>query len=151
MNGDWHNDLAAHLRHRCVAVAESCTGGLVAESIARMKGSGDWFRGGVVAYQPETKFRVLGVTRGPVVTESAAEEMARGVAALLEAEAAVGVTGAAGPEPHDGAPPGTVIIAVLVDDRVATRAHHFDGTPEQVCAQARDAALRTLSRMLEAE
>jgi nicotinamide-nucleotide amidase len=143
------NEIGALLDGRCVAVAESCTGGLVAESIARVKGSSDWFRGGVVAYQPETKFRVLGVNHGPVVTARAASEMATGVAALLDAQAAIAVTGAAGPDPHDGAEPGTVVIGIMVDGRVTTHEYHFAGTPEQVCAQARDEAIDGLCRALE--
>jgi nicotinamide-nucleotide amidase len=147
-NADEAATLHERLGSRTVAVAESCTGGLLAQALTGMPGSGDWFRGGVVAYQRDVKFDLLGVTPGPVVTERAAREMARGVADLLGADAAVSITGAAGPEPHDGVPPGTVVVGVVVDGRVAAREYHFEGSPDEVCRQARDAALDDLERAL---
>jgi nicotinamide-nucleotide amidase len=93
-----------------------------------------------VAYQRDVKFELLGVTPGPVVSTRAGAEMAIGVAALLHADVTVAVTGAAGPDPHDGAPPGTVVIAVAVDGHTTTREYHFDGPPPAVahgaCARA---------------
>jgi nicotinamide-nucleotide amidase len=140
--------LGKQLGSRTVAVAESCTGGLLAQALTAMPGSGEWFRGGVVTYQRDVKFDLLGVTPGPVVTEQAAREMASGVAALMAADAAVSITGAAGPDPHDGAPPGTVVVGVLLDGRVDARRYHFEGPPDAVCRQARDAALRDLELAL---
>jgi nicotinamide-nucleotide amidase len=129
---------------RTVAVAESCTGGLVSQALVALPGSGEWFRGGLVAYQRDVKFALLGVSPGPVVTERAACEMAEGVARLLGADVGIGVTGAAGPGALDGASPGTVVVAVSVLGHSMAREYHFDGSPEQVCQQARDAALRDL-------
>jgi nicotinamide-nucleotide amidase len=146
--GDETEGLGRALDGRSLASAESCTGGLVAQRIARAEGSSDWFRGGLVAYQRETKFDLLGVTPGPVVTEPTAREMARGVAKLLNADAAVSVTGAAGPAPHDGASPGTVVVATFVDGDAAARTLHFDGPPERVCEQATDAAISALREAL---
>jgi nicotinamide-nucleotide amidase len=133
---------------RTVAVAESCTGGLLAAALAALPGSGDWFRGGVVTYQRDVKFELLGVRPGPVVSERAACEMARGVARMFHADVAVSITGAAGPEPHDGAPAGTVVIAVLAEGRARAHEYHFSGPPDSVCRQARDAALRDLDVVL---
>ena len=141
---DEADGLGRALDGRSLACAESCTGGLVAQRIARTEGSSDWFRGGLVAYQRETKFDLLGVTPGPVVTEPTAREMARGVAKLLKADAAVSVTGAAGPDPHDGASPGTVVVATFVDGDATARTLHFEGSPERVCEQAADAAISAL-------
>jgi nicotinamide-nucleotide amidase len=134
---------------RSVATAESCTGGLVAQALARATGSLDWFRGGVVAYQRGVKYDVLGLTPGPVVTERAAQEMARGVARLLGADVAVSVTGAAGPDPLDGAAPGTVVVGTFVDGRAAARVLRFEGDPGAVCADACAASLRELVSVLE--
>src|ERR1700704_1305718 len=92
--------LSTLLDGRAVATAESCTGGLFAQALAQTEGSSEWFCGGIVAYQRRTKFDVLGVTPGPVVTERTAREMAQGVAGLLGTDIAVAVTGAAGPDPH---------------------------------------------------
>jgi len=129
---------------RRIAVAESLTGGKIAVQLAAAEGAADWFCGGVVAYQSEVKFRVLGVDRGPVVTSSAARQMASGVRELLGADVAVAVTGAGGPEPQDGQPVGTVFIGLSHDDGVRVEEHHFDGEPQQVVAATTVAALRML-------
>ena len=70
------------LRGRTLATAESCTAGLVAQALAATEGSMDWFRGWIVAYQSGVKRELLGVEPGPVVTESAACQMALGAARL---------------------------------------------------------------------
>ena len=72
--------------HRLIArglsfgVAESLTGGLIASRLVNVPGASAWFRGGVVAYDSQVKYDVLGVPAGPVVTESAAAAMAEGAA-----------------------------------------------------------------------
>src|SRR5690242_9892481 len=133
------------LRGRSVACAESCTGGLVAQAFARATGSLDWFRGGLIAYQRGVKYDVLGLDPGPVVTPEAAEQMARGVAELLESDVAVSTTGAAGPDPQDGVEPGTVFVGTFVDGQASATVHHFAGDPAEVCANASTAALRDLA------
>jgi nicotinamide-nucleotide amidase len=130
--------------HR-VAVAESCTGGLVAQSLARIEGSGEWFRGGLVAYHRDVKYSLLDVDPGPVVNERTARRMARRAADLFGATATIGLTGAAGPDPQDGAEPGTVVIATWVDGRTECITHHFTGDPEAVCISGRDAAISALA------
>ena len=50
------------------AVAESLTGGHISAGLSAIEGASDWFKGGVVAYDEEVKFELLGVDRGPVVT-----------------------------------------------------------------------------------
>ena len=132
-----------------LACAESCTAGLVAQALARVTGSLEWFRGGVIAYQRGVKYGVLGLSPGPVVTAEAAEQMARGVAELLDADVAVSTTGAAGPDPLDGVEPGTVFVGVFVDGRSSARMHRFDGEPAEVCAHACASALRDLAAALE--
>jgi nicotinamide-nucleotide amidase len=136
---------------RTVATAESCTAGLVSQSLAAAEGSLVWLRGGLVAYQPTVKRELLGVGPEPVVTEQAAREMAVGAARLFEADAAVSVTGVAGPDPHDGVEPGTVIIGVALGADVETVVHHFDGDASSVCEQAARAALDHLASRLAAE
>jgi PncC family amidohydrolase len=93
-----------------VAVAESMTAGELATAIVDIPGSGDWFQGGVVAYDTETKYKILGVSRGPVVSASAAVEMACGAAALFNADIGIATTGCAGPEPMEDQPVGTLWI-----------------------------------------
>ncbi len=85
-----------------IALAESCTGGLIAKSITDHSGASDVFECGVVSYSGKIKSDLLGVpqttldTFGEVSAETAAE-MARGIAGLGAADFGVGVTGIAGP------------------------------------------------------
>jgi nicotinamide-nucleotide amidase len=136
------------LGHRQLACAESCTAGRVAQVLAGTEGAGQWFRGALVAYQSAVKFEALGVTPGPVVSERAAGEMAAGVARLLDADVAVATTGAAGPEPCDGARPGTVVIGTYRDGATGACTYRFSGDPDQVSAQACTAALEVLAQLL---
>jgi len=101
-----------------LAVAESLTGGLVASRIVNVPGSSEWFRGGVVAYDSEVKFDVLGVPRGPVVSEACAVAMADGVRRLCGADVGLSTTGVAGPTEQEGHPPGTVWLGLAVGDDV---------------------------------
>lgn len=128
-----------------VAVAESLTGGQLAAALAAGPEASTWFAGGVVAYNPTVKFRVLDVAPGPVVTRPCAEQMARGVARLTGAGASVAVTGVGGPDPEEDEQPGTVWLAWCVDGRVGARCHHFDGEPGDVLRATVSAALRALA------
>ena len=97
-----------------VAVAESVTGGYLAGRLTAVPGASREFRGGVVAYDPEVKFGLLGVRRGPVVNDGTAAAMAVGVRKLLGADVGLGLTGVAGPDPLEGHPPGTVHMGMVV-------------------------------------
>ena len=96
-----------------LAVAESVTGGLVTGRLTNVAGASRVLRGGVVSYASEVKFDVLGVSRGPVVSESAALEMARGVKAALGADVGLSLTGVAGPDEQDGMPVGTLFVGFV--------------------------------------
>lgn len=102
-------------RSLTVAVAESLTGGYLAGRLCAVPGASSAFQGGVVAYQPEIKFDLLGVPPGPVVTETAALAMAQGVRRLLNADIGLATTGVAGPDESEGKPVGTVCLAIVSD------------------------------------
>lgn len=128
-----------------VAVAESLTGGAISSRLAAAPDSSTWYAGGVVAYETRVKYDVLGVPQGhPVVTEEAAAAMAAGVAELMRADATVAVTGAGGPEPQEGQPPGTTWIAVCLHGEVTTELHHFSGEPTDIVEKTELRALRSL-------
>lgn len=133
--------------HQTVAAAESLTSGDLATHLGVAEASSEWFKGAVVAYAAEVKFTVLGVDRGPVVTASCAQQMAQGVARLMDSDFAVALTGVGGPTEEEGQPVGTVFFAVhsLSGDRVDEQ--HFAGDAQQVIG---DATLHAL-QMLEAE
>ncbi|MFD0807018.1 CinA family protein [Nocardioides caeni] len=137
-------------RSLTVACAESLTAGAIASALARGEGAASWFAGGVVSYMSEVKFQVLGVAEGPVVTASCAEEMARGVNALLGSRASVAVTGVGGPGEEEGEPPGTVFIATCVEDRIDVTRHLFEGDPPSVLEQTTAAACARLLDRLRA-
>ena len=127
--------------HPTVAVAESCTGGLLMARIVATPTSGDWFIGGLVAYHAEMKFDLLGVEPGPVVTARAAEQMADGVRRLLRTDVGLSTTGVAGPETEEGVPVGTVFVGVA--DGRTSHAHRLslEGDPDEIREQAVDFAL----------
>ena len=116
-----------------LAVAESLTGGLVASRLVNVPGSSAWFKGGVVAYDSEVKYSVLGVPRGPVVTADAARAMADGARRLMGADVGLSTTGVAGPEPQEGVAPGTVFLGVAgPGDEVEGVEAHLPGDRDRV-------------------
>jgi len=101
-----------------LGLAESVTGGLVSGRLTAIPGASDVLRGSVVSYASEVKFDLLGVPRGPVVSEAAAIAMAEGARRVLGAEVALSLTGVAGPAEQDGQPVGTLCIAVAMNGRL---------------------------------
>lgn len=129
-----------------LAVAESCTGGLLGATITAVPGSSAWFAGGVIAYADGLKVGLLGVERGLLsshgaVSEPVALAMALGARAATGADAAISITGVAGPGASERKPAGTVFIAVALPGRSVARRHLFPGDREEVREQAVDAAL----------
>jgi nicotinamide-nucleotide amidase len=127
-----------------VAVAESLTGGALSAALAKAGDAGEWFAGGVVAYRNATKYRVLGVPPGPVITADAARAMAVGVLELTGADLAVAVTGVGGPGPEEGRDAGTVFVCAASRSASRDAAHAFEGGPDEVVAQTVEHALRLL-------
>ena len=99
-----------------LGVAESVTGGLMGGRLTNVAGSSRVFRGGVISYASDVKFGLLGVDRGPVVSESAAVQMATGARRVLGSDVAIAVTGVAGPDEQDGMPVGTLCVGVAFPD-----------------------------------
>ena len=95
-------------------VAESVTGGLVAGRLTAVAGASDVFRGAIVSYDSEIKFDLLNVTHGPVVSESAAKEMAIGVRKTLGSDIGLALTGVAGPAEQDGVKVGTLCVGLAL-------------------------------------
>lgn len=156
--GDDDQDLVALLlealraRGKSLAVAESCTGGLLGARITDVAGASDVFLGGVLVYADAAKEVLLGVDPRLLVDHGAvsgevAEAMVRGVAVALGADAAVAITGIAGPGGGSVEKPvGTVWLAFLVDGVVTSRRMQFSGERAEVRARAVQAAIFGLWR-----
>lgn len=137
-----------------VAVAESCTGGLVASRLTDVAGSSAYFEGGIVAYSDVAKQQLLGVpdtllARHGAVSEPVAEAMAAGARTRAGVDWGIGVTGIAGPgggTPEN--PVGTVVVSVAGPNVTRTRRYRFLGEREEVKWQASQAALDLLRRVL---
>jgi len=131
-----------------LAVAESCTGGLIGHRVTNVAGSSTYYVGSVTAYAYEAKVRLLGVTwenlekHGAVSAETVAE-MARGIRRALAADVGIAVSGIAGPGGGmPGKPVGLVWIAVSAKDDSLTRQFNFKGERISVKEQAAEEALR---------
>jgi PncC family amidohydrolase len=139
-------------RRYTLAVAESCTGGLVGHRLTNIAGSSAYFLGGVVAYAYDAKERLLDVNHNTLydfgaVSEQTAREMARGVRRALGADVGVSVTGIAGPSGGlPGKPVGLTWVALSAreveiaeqylwtGDRVANKERSAEAVLEMVVA-----------------
>lgn len=138
-----HEILARGLGKRgwTLGTAESMTGGMVAAAITAIPGASKYFRGGLVAYDPELKEKLLGVSDiSSVVDAETAVEMAKGGRALLDVDVAVSVTGSAGPDPLER-PAGTVIIAVATPEHAQAQELRMPGDRERVMTYGTTSAL----------
>jgi nicotinamide-nucleotide amidase len=141
-------------RRATLACAESVTGGGVAERITRVPGSSAVFRGSAVVYTADAKVGVLGVPRevierDGVVSEACALAMAAGARTLFGADVALALTGAAGPEPHDGAAPGLVWLGLETPDLTHARRLDLRGERDRIRRWVEQAGLDLVRRWAE--
>jgi len=125
-------------RQATLAVAESCTGGLVAHRLTNVPGSSDYFERGLVVYSNRAKTELLGVSEDLIarlgaVSGPVAEKMAEGVRLLSRSTLGLGITGISGPGGGSADKPvGTVFIALAGPDGTAARGYRFWGDRDQV-------------------
>ena len=153
-------DLAAVVLDLCrerglsIAVAESCTGGLLGARLTAIPGSSDVVLGGVIAYANEVKHELLGVSRDDLqehgaVSDPVVRAMATGVRAATGARVGMAITGVAGPGGGtEEKPVGTVWIATDVDGAVESRRTRLIGDRAEVRQRAAQAVLEMLRRRL---
>jgi PncC family amidohydrolase len=133
-----------------LAVAESCTGGLIAHTLTNVSGSSAYFLGGMTTYANEAKQRLLGVRRETLeqhgaVSQETVLEMAGGVRQAFGAEVGLSVSGIAGPSGGTPEKPiGTVWIGLSAGDYLRAQHFHFQGDRLQVKRQAAQKALELL-------
>ncbi len=145
---------ACRARGLRLAVAVSCTGGLLGARVTAIPGSSDVFMGGIIAYDNAVKEGQLGVAAATLaahgaVSEAVAREMAAGVRARLGTQVGVGITGVAGPGGGTpDKPVGLVWIAVDVDGEVRTFGGRLIGDRAEVRYRATQGALELIRRVL---
>lgn len=151
--------LLAEMRSRglTLAVAESCTGGLVGARLTAVPGSSAVFAGGVIAYANDLKTGLLGVSGDTVaghgaVSEAVVLEMARGARSVTGAGVAVAVTGIAGPDGgSEEKPVGTVWFGFAAGETVDAVRVIFPGSREDIRARAAQFALHGVWRRVRGE
>jgi nicotinamide-nucleotide amidase len=142
-------------RHYTLAVAESCTGGLVGHRLTNIAGSSAYYLGGVVAYAYDAKERLLDVNHNTLydfgaVSEQTAREMARGVRRALGADVGVSVTGIAGPGGGlPGKPVGLTWVALSARDVELAEQYIWTGDRASNKAQSAEAVLKMVLAHLE--
>lgn len=133
-----------------LGLAESVTGGLVGARLTGVPGASDVLRGSVVSYATEVKQTLLDVSPGPVVSESAAREMAAGARECLGADVGLSLTGVAGPTEQDGQPVGTLFVGLCGPGFDDVREVRLPGQREQMRQFAVITALGMLRQSLTA-
>ena len=147
-------DLLRHA-HASVAVAESCTGGMLGERFTSVAGSSDYFAGGFITYSNDLKIALLGVPPETLeqfgaVSRETAEAMAAGARRRASATYAIAITGIAGPDGGTEAKPvGTVWVAIADADGTFALHRRFLGDRARIRVFTTQMALDLLRRKLE--
>ena len=142
-----------------IAVAESCTGGMIAEKITDIPGSSNCFSHGVVSYSDEAKSQFFKIKDDTLedhgaVSQEVAEQMAEGVIQYNDCDISVLVTGIAGPSGATKTKPiGTIWFswAKKVENKIVIESelHQFDGNREKIRMKATEVALRGIENRLK--
>lgn len=140
-----------------IAVAESCSGGLISSRITDVAGSSDYFEAGLITYSNRAKEQFLSVPAGLIarkgaVSEEVARKMAEGVRRATGADIGLSVTGIAGPSGGTPEKPvGTVYMALSAERGTFARKHVFSGGRRAIKRQTADEALGFALRYLEGD
>ncbi|RNC86785.1 MAG: competence/damage-inducible protein A [Winogradskyella sp.] len=140
------------LQGKTLAVAESCTGGRIAQAFTANAGASKYFKGSVVTYATESKVNVLNVSENDinehsVVSKVVAESMAKNVRETFNTDFGISTTGNAGPTKGDSdAEVGTVWIAIATKDYVFSEVFNFSNQREKVIMKATNKAFEMLRK-----
>ncbi len=133
-----------------IAVAESCTGGLLSAALTSLSGSSQYFISGIVTYHNSAKTKLLNIpqqliARHGAVSGIVAQKMAQNAAKLAKTDLGVGITGIAGPTGGTKAKPvGTVFIAVAAKNKTICKRFNFKKSRSSIRKQAVIAALKII-------
>ncbi|HEV2378833.1 MAG TPA: competence/damage-inducible protein A [Terriglobia bacterium] len=140
------------MKRKTVALAESCTGGLVAERLTRIAGSSAFFLGGVVCYSNELKTRLVGVPPELIaalgaVSKAVAQALAEGIRRRTGATIGLAITGIAGPGGGTPEKPVGLVFIALADERsTEVRQFQFPGDRERIRTWSAVAGLEMIRR-----
>jgi PncC family amidohydrolase len=137
-----------------LAVAESCTGGLISHFITSLPGASKFFEAGVVSYSVETKKGILGVSHDiiskyGVVSEETAKEMAEKMRILAGTDFSLSTTGNLGPDVLDGKDKGLIYMAVSKEGKTSMKELRLKGDREENKEKASLLSLRFLIEIVE--
>lgn len=138
--------------NKTISVAESCTGGMIAERITANSGASKYFKGGIVSYATEAKINVLGISKAiikkhSVVSTQVAKAMVKAVQKLFDTDFAIAVTGNAGPTKGDSdADVGTVCIAIATPNKVYSEEYNLGNNRLKVINKAANKAFEMLHK-----
>jgi len=139
-------------RGQSLAVAESCTGGKIAQAITANAGASKYFKGSIVSYATESKVNILSVSEQDieshsVVSKSIVETMAVNVKKLFNTDYAISTTGNAGPSKGDSdADVGTVWIAIATENEVYSEVFNLGNHRDKVIMKATNKAFEMLQK-----
>ena len=134
-----------------IAVAESCTGGLLSSSLTSIPGASSYFNCGFITYSNESKIKMLNVDSQTIelfgaVSERVAYEMAVGAGQHSQSDLAISVTGIAGPSGGTAEKPvGMVCFGFYVEGEVSTTTQFFSGVRSEIVSESIAFALTELT------
>lgn len=141
--------------HKTLAVAESCTGGLVVNRLTNIPGSSRFLKLGIIAYSNAAKIKLLGVPKAVIrrygaVSEQTALAMAKAVQKIHKTDFGIGITGIAGPTGATRAKPvGMTYIAIHTRLETLCLQYLFKGNRTGIKSRAATQALRLLNEFLD--
>jgi nicotinamide-nucleotide amidase len=140
---------------KTVAIAESCTGGLICHTLTNINGSSKYFKLGLVLYSNEAKSKILNIAANDIerfgaVSGEIAILMAKKIRALARTDIGLSTTGIAGPTGGTKRNPvGSVYIALVDNKLEIVRKFRFRGTRTQIKNKAKDKALQLIKQCIE--
>jgi len=135
-----------------LSIAESCTGGRIAQAFTTNAGASKYFKGSIVSYATESKVNILNISENDIATHSVvskevAEAMAKNVRTLFNSDYGLSTTGNAGPSKGDSdAEVGTVWIAIATKEKVFSEVFNFSNHREKVIMKATNKAFELLQK-----
>lgn len=138
---------------KTIAVAESCTGGLLSNLLTQISGSSQYFILGVVAYSNKSKEKILSIphsiiSKNGAVSKETASSMAQNIRKIAKTDLGIGITGIAGPTGGTPKKPiGTVFIAIDSEDKKVCQRFQFRGSRNTIRKKAALQTLKVLKRL----